>query len=143
LFVVVSSKNGNKYIVSFGHFVRPNFQKTICDVLFGAFPERLFATGERPAMLERPGSNSSMNTSAPSFSYRGKWAEIDRMFLQLRQKFEGQLQKEEAEKRPGKTSGVGFFPDKTCIQKRQVFQRDGESFQHDSKVKFAMSGIVY
>lgn len=58
--------------------------------------------GERPAMLERPGSNSSMNTSAPStvltFSYRGKWAEIDRMFLQLRQKFEGQLQQEEVMK---------------------------------------------
>lgn len=58
--------------------------------------------GERPAVLERPGSNSSINTSnfsvPDSFSSRGKWAEIDRMFLQLRAKFEGQLQQEEVMK---------------------------------------------
>ena len=102
--VMVSSKKRQQIYSKFRPFFRPNFQKTICFVLFGVFPERLFVTGERPAMLERPGSNSSMNTSAPStvltFSYRGKWAEIDRMFLQLRNQFEGQPQQEEAEKRP-------------------------------------------
>lgn len=73
-------------------------------------------------MLERPGSNSSMNTSAPSFSYRGKWAEIDRMFLQLRQKFEGQLQQEEAEKRPVDFWSGFFFRVKLAFKKGKFFK---------------------
>ena len=57
------------------------------------------ATGDKPIM-ERVSSTSSFNSSNAStlhrFSTRGKWAEIDRQFLRLREKFEGQLQQEEA-----------------------------------------------
>lgn len=63
--------------------------------------ERPNGAGEK-SILERPGSNGSFNSSntssAHGFSSRGNWAEIDRQFLQLREKFEGQLQQEEVMK---------------------------------------------